>query len=577
MTGGRALLGVALGIGVIPAPALLVALIVGALSDWLDGWLARRMRAVTAAGATFDLVADGLFFLGALAALERAELIAFVHVVIVLVCALPQIIAQGIRLVGALGVGSTGHPFAKALGGMSYLVVVACAAGAPAVPLIAVLVATQLVANGRDLASTIAAVRRPRQQPQPAVSNRANRSGDLQQGRFSLYRGDPLWRALNWLSPHAGDPPHLALAMVTVSVVTWGVLACLAVLQAIVLPGDPLRARFFTDFSAAAQMVVALPLFLLAEVHLDWRARAGVRYVRTALVRRSDQKAFVGVLRQVGRLRTGPVEWLPWCCGAVLTVVWILDERARMAHGWYLHDSKDLWGISLPGWYGVLVVFPFLNGFWVRWVWKFGLWCFFLWKISRLELELDPEHPDGMAGLGIINWIQMAFALVVFATGVIMSATVAYKLTMQGMTSAAFGVWLPIGAFALLVPILFMGPLLFFTGKLLEAKQRGLVRLGILGSTYAREFGRYARAGTASQAAFIDLGFEIGGSASLASAYEHVTHMRIVPFDLQSLMRFTASAVTPLLPLLLRYTHIPADIASIINQFLGGPGGGGGH
>jgi hypothetical protein len=168
----------------------------------------------------------------------------------------------------------------------------------------------------------------------------------------------------------------------------------------------------------------------------------------------------------------------------------------------------------------------------------------------------------------------MAFALVVFAIGVITSATVGYKLSAQRMGSDAFGVWVPIAVFALLAPLLFVGPLLLFTARLLDEKQRGLVRLGLLGVTYTRHLWHYTNAEIPSRADLAELADAIGGSTSLATAYEHVVHMRIVPFDLQSLLRFTASAVTPFLPLLLRYTDLPADVVAVVKGFLGGSGGG---
>jgi len=40
----------------------------------------------------------------------------------------------------------------------------------------------------------------------------------------------------------------------------------------------------------------------------------------------------------------------------------------------------------------------------LRWLWRYLIWCWFLWRASRLDLHLVPTHPDRVAGLDFWAW-----------------------------------------------------------------------------------------------------------------------------------------------------------------------------
>jgi phosphatidylglycerophosphate synthase len=147
------------GLALVAAPsgaARAVLIAWGALSDFLDGFAARRLGNATAFGAGLDLVCDGVFFIGALAAFWRAGLLPTVWLItIVLAGGGLQGLAQGILVLRHRPIGSTGHRLSKALGGAAYLFVLGLAAGAPVGYLAPVFVGFQLAANGRDVVAVL--------------------------------------------------------------------------------------------------------------------------------------------------------------------------------------------------------------------------------------------------------------------------------------------------------------------------------------------------------------------------------------------------------------------------------------
>lgn len=76
----------------------LVGFLLAALTDWLDGFLARRWRQITPLGALLDPIADKVLVLGMLLAFVQLR---FVPAWMVLVIALREFVITGVRLFAA--------------------------------------------------------------------------------------------------------------------------------------------------------------------------------------------------------------------------------------------------------------------------------------------------------------------------------------------------------------------------------------------------------------------------------------------------------------------------------------------
>ena len=62
----------------------------------------------------------------------------------------------------------------------------------------------------------------------------------------------------------------------------------------------------------------------------------------------------------------------------------------------------------LAGWWAGLVAMPVLQFLFLRWFFRFFIWARFLWQVSRMDLDLEPTHPDGTAGLHFLAKVQNA-------------------------------------------------------------------------------------------------------------------------------------------------------------------------
>ena len=219
--------------------------------------------------------------------------------------------------------------------------------------------------------------------------------------------------------------------------------------------------------------------------------------------------------------------------------------------------------LSLAGkcyaWFS-LPIFQFIL---IRWYCRLFLWGQFLWRVSRLDLQLKPAHPDRSGGLAFLGTSTFAFTPLLLGQSVIVSAMIAGRILHEGAQLPAFKYEL---AGALVLALLqALGPLLVFVPGLLAAKRRGLREYGLLADRYVREFDRkWLYGGAAPDEALVGTA-DIQSLADLGNSFAVVSKMRAVPFGKETVLQLLAVTALPLLPLAL--TMFPLD--ELIRRVLG--------
>jgi hypothetical protein len=218
--------------------------------------------------------------------------------------------------------------------------------------------------------------------------------------------------------------------------------------------------------------------------------------------------------------------------------------------------------LNLAGWCEMLIALPILNYWWLRWIWKIGLWSWYLWRVSRLRLVLTPSHPDATGGLGFISDVQTKFGLVILAYGISnIASTVGYEIGVEHASWSLYTVWCPLLIFIIGAPSLFTLPLFMFTKQLYRVKKRAREQLYEKTGERARAFQtvwQKAENGTALRADLLEW-------QQLRNLYEHIEKMRIVPFDLRSFAELVGQTVGSLVPLL-AYLKLPEPLMKLLEQ-----------
>jgi hypothetical protein len=208
-------------------------------------------------------------------------------------------------------------------------------------------------------------------------------------------------------------------------------------------------------------------------------------------------------------------------------------------------------------WY-LIVCLPLFRFLMIRWLWRLGLWCFFLWRLSRLDLQLTPTHPDGTAGLGGLEVVHAHFTPLILAISVVQAAMLAEEL-FTGL--ASFEAIYPAFALVLVVvAVLFLGPLFILTPKLWACRVKGLSDYMVFGSSYVNSFNRkWLGKGDPDREPLLGTP-DLQSLADLGNSISVVRAMRVAPISLLLLKDYLLTALLPFLPLLL-FKYPVAELA----------------
>ena len=380
-----------------------------------------------------------------------------------------------------------------------------------------------------------------------------------------LYGGPPHWvqRSLGLIKP--GDP-MIARRAELVVLVGWVPLVVLAVAQSVILRNQMAKS-FFSDFAVYARSLVAAPLFILAEADCIPRLdRVARHFLDAGLITEPDRARFDDAVASTRRLLgSGLAELISGILAYGLVTYLMTSVAPDELPSWYWLKS-DYRVISLAGWWNALVSVPLFILLFFGWLWRAFLWARFLWLMARIDLRLNPSHPDHAGGLMFLGDSLRAFWLVSFALGAIVAGQVANRITLFGESLATFKhIAIGLVVFDL---ILFVGPLTLFIGKLRETRRRGDFVYGALAGEVGREFERDCLNRERDTDLETPNAQDFSSAANIYGIVANVYGMKDLPFGLRSLGLLVAVALAPFAPvalIVMPLTEIIKDFAKMLS------------
>jgi hypothetical protein len=211
---------------------------------------------------------------------------------------------------------------------------------------------------------------------------------------------------------------------------------------------------------------------------------------------------------------------------------------------WYASSDGNL---TPAGYWLVFVSIPIFQFLLVRWYFRFFLWFWLLFRISRLDLKLVPIHADRTGGLGFLGVSTNAFAALLVAQGVVLAGVIASQIFYAGRALPDFKVGI-VGFIAFFIVVTLI-PLVVFAPRLAEARRSGLGDMGRLASRYGMQF-EEKWFGSQGDSELLGSG-DIQSLAHLGNSFGVVQEMRFLPFGWRDVTRLAVITASPFLPLLL--------------------------
>jgi hypothetical protein len=374
---------------------------------------------------------------------------------------------------------------------------------------------------------------------------------------FSMVLGGPLYQLLRRVHILRDPLQLLGRRVITIAAIAWLPLLILAATSGRALAG--VKIPFLYDIDTHVRFLASLPLLILAEwlVHMRFRPLV-LQFFERDIVLGDQVDRFDAIIASSLRLRNSVV-------AEVILVVLVItlgpvswrNQTAIHASTWYADVTADHLSLTSAGMYYRFVALPVFQFILLRWYFRIFIWSRFLWKVSRLKLNLMPAHPDGAGGLGFLTGTAHALAPLLVAQSALVAGLIANRIFYDNAKLTEFK--MEILAIEVFLLVLALGPLIVFVGPLMACQRLGNRQYGTLASRYTNDFHqKWIEAAPPQPAQEPLLGSgDIQSLADLGNSFAVIRTMSPVPFTKTTVLRLAAVTALPLLPLTL--TVIPFD------------------
>jgi hypothetical protein len=325
---------------------------------------------------------------------------------------------------------------------------------------------------------------------------------------------------------------------------------------------------FIADAVPMVKGLVVLPLLVIADNIIEPMMARVLSYLKTSgIVELSDQDKLTGYIEKMTFMFNQ--KWIQLILLIMAIVVsWFLQRdyvdiwSERGVTSWVIHLEDGAVEKTMAGLWFTFISSPLISFLVYRWVWRFIIWSTFLFRVSRLKLQLLASHTDHAAGLGLIGQGHILFGIIFIVLSCVLSADFANNIFYEGDVLA--GLKITIIVFVILCVAVIIGPLSFFSKKLLMLKQKALVEYGSLQMQISRDFHKKW---------IDDNGRDLMDSihpssmADYSVVYDNVSSMRFIPLNLRSILILAGAIMMPFLPLTLTEKSL-TDILQIIGSSL---------
>lgn len=369
--------------------------------------------------------------------------------------------------------------------------------------------------------------------------------------RFSLSTGGLFYS----LSQRAGLAHRTVTRALILTALAWIPLFVISYVTAYA----GLNITFLRDYGVYGRILVAIPVLVIAEIPIGRRTGDVLQqFVNTNLTRQQEAPTLSSAIRDATKQKNSIM-------AEIIILALIYSNLAVRRDVVIASDPLNIWyftgeRISPAGWYFILISLPIFQFLLLRWIWRLAIWTGLLFRISRLNLQLMPTHPDRMGGLGFLGLALIPFGMVGFACGAVVSTYLMNNMAYKGLSlTSSANIMVVFIFFAVLILII---PILVFTDKLIALRANGILKYGNLGEDYVRMFDRKWIEGSDEDILGTS---DIQSLADLANSFDIVQNMRTIAADTKTIMVIAAMAAIPMIPVF--FAALPFD--EIIIRLLG--------
>jgi len=344
---------------------------------------------------------------------------------------------------------------------------------------------------------------------------------------------------------------HIGVRILVLSGIAWLPLVVLTLIDGTFMATD-ITMPFVRDVLPYVRGLVVIPLLVIADNVIEPMMTRVVNYLRTSgVVPDSEHVQLDTAIDRVALLLNA--RWMQAILVLLAVIVsWTLQAdyvdmwTERNVTSWALQLENGKVDGTLAGTWFLLVTSPMVSFLLYRWIWRYIVWSLFLYRVSRLKLELYASHSDLAGGLGMIGAGQSLFGIVFLIMASLVSSELASNILYEGEKLA--DVKMVVLVFIVFSIVVIAIPLFFFTRKLFTLKRGALVEYGTLQHQISRDFHQHWIKNESKD--LVD-SMQPSAMADYSAVYEVVSTMRIVPLTPKAVVFLAGLLLLPFLPLTL--------------------------
>jgi hypothetical protein len=362
-----------------------------------------------------------------------------------------------------------------------------------------------------------------------------------------ITESSPTYAILKKLKLEVGENSNVIRKVLFFCSITWVPLLIITLIEGNALNKN-IQLPFLIDYVIYTRFLISLPVIFVAEKFIRFETSNAVsHFVNSGIITGDNEKLYADLVSKYSRLLNSKIieQFLLVATYVQLFVLRAVTDSSVDESSWkYLSD-----GSATAAWYYFAYVSaPILQFLILRMLWRFIMWGWFLFKVSRMDLNLTPINPDKSGGLAFLGVAQVSFGILGFAQGANYSSEIAQRIILGGASVEDFK--FPVLIAIILVVQIYMSPLFFFSRKLIKLKLKGLIEYGVLANKYTSSFDNKWIRGGAGNEELLGTG-DIQSLNDLIGSYEQIQESRFVPFNLRNFITMALMIAVPFFPLVL--------------------------
>src|SRR5450755_2944710 len=377
---------------------------------------------------------------------------------------------------------------------------------------------------------------------------------------YSFASGGILWKVLDRSKFESKSIRHQLYFVFGLMLLCWLPIAFLSLLK---LGWNNFYLLFLRDIATHVRFLFVLPVLLFARRSFNKSFNNTIGFFHeTKIIDGKNVNAFEQVMERVEKWRSSKV--VDFVIILAVYSSFYLQEHNEINKSityapWHIVNGS----ITAAGWWYLIFSLPILQILLYRWLYTILLWIIFLRKISRLDLHLSALHPDGVGGLGFLQYTQLSFFPVALAFSALTAGVTNNMMIFSGISLVEYKI--AIGSILVFVLLLFILPLLQFLPLLAKVKRKYFMQYSLQAWPIARKYEEQLNDFYLTEEEKPDASWHV----DLVGSFEKTKEMKIILVDKTLLIAFAAAVILPFLPVLAQQVPLKEIFVSLIGKILG--------